>query len=91
MSVVQCLVRQTINNQSHEIGKIEVDSNGNKDSDRGVNDLAAIGLNVAQNFSGWLVDVVSPLSVPYHRYFGLFFKYRLKMREVTEFWRGSCH
>ncbi len=89
--MVQCLVGQTINNQSHEIRKIEVDSNRYEDGDRGINDLAAIGPNVGHNFSSWLIDVFSPLSGPYHRHSGLYFKFRLKWSEVTEFWQGSCH
>ena len=89
--MVQGLVGETINNQTHQIRKIQINSNRNEYSYSRVEDLAAVRSNVRQDFSGWLIDVFSPFRSSYHKRSDLLFKFRLKLREVTEFWQGSCH
>ena len=91
MSMVQGLVGETINNQTHQIRKIQINANRNEYSYRGIEDLAAVRSNVRQDSSSWLIDVFSPFSGLYHKRYDLIFKFRLKLREVTEFWQGSCH
>ena len=91
MSMVQGLVGETINNQTHQIREIQINANRNDYSYRRVEYLAAVRSNVRQDFSGWLIDVFSPFSSLYHKRYDLLFKFRLKLREVTEFWQGSCH
>ena len=91
MSMVQGLVGETINNQTHQIRKIQINANRDEHCCCRIENLAAVRSNVGQNFSVWFVDLFSPFSGSYHKRYDLLCKFRLKFREVTEFWQGSCH